>query len=246
MFLDAVRHIRDPNIRRTLALAAWLMCGAVPLTGCPPNPPNPITCGSACDPDVQLREPEFHAGATVSVRTPAAGDNGVTLFARTGVLAPIDNPSAAAVPAIAGVTTGGTAGLRQSITVPLYGGVTVPAKNLGVPIANLSFEAFVGANIKSQKTGFAVDEMFGGGVVSASQTYWGVNPAVGGGIQYYLGTFYGVPTSLGAAYIVDIQTRDEVLNVASQNIPGVVYTDIHPAHVSGTAAFTVNFDLPPK
>ena len=82
--------------------------------------------------------------------------------------------------------------------------MTIPAKNVGVPIQNLSFEAFGGADIKSEKFGFNLIEATGG-IAGASQSYWTANPAAGAGIQYYLGTFYGVPTSFGAAYIVDFQ-----------------------------------------
>ena len=88
--------------------------------------------------------------------------------------------------------------------MPLYGGVTIPAKNVGVPIQNLSFEAFGGADIKNEKFGFNLTKPLGESP-RASQTYWTDNPAAGAGIQYYLGTFYGVPTSFGAAYIVDFQ-----------------------------------------
>ena len=174
------------------------------------------------DPPVNVHDPNFHAGATVSLRTPAAGDNGVTLFARTGVLVPIDASSSAATPNVNGpVATTGTANLRENIAVPLYGGVTIPAKNVGVPIQNLSFEAFGGADIKSEKFGFNLTEATGG-VAAASQTYWTANPAAGAGIQYYLGTFYGVPTSFGAAYIVDFQLSNHSVTAPSPSTRGAL------------------------
>jgi hypothetical protein len=244
MMSATVRHLYISNIRRRLLVTALLLSGGAPFTACGIFPL--LGCGSACDPPVEFRDPLFHAGGTVSLRTPAAGDNGVTLFARTGALAAIDNPSAEATPPLPGATTGGTAGQRENITVPIYGGVTIPAKNVGVPIPNLSFEAFGGADLKHEKSSFFVNEAFGGGVASASQSYWSATPAIGAGIQYYLGTFYGVPTSLGAAYIVDLPAHDHVMNVASQNIPGIVYTYNNPGHVTQTTAFTLNFDLPPK
>jgi hypothetical protein len=46
--------------------------------------------------------------------------------------------------------------VRENIAVPLYGGIAIPAKNVGVPIPNLSFEAFGGANIKNEKFGFSL------------------------------------------------------------------------------------------
>ncbi len=235
-------------------LAAVLLSGGAPFTGCywtkSGNPT--LFCWNAADPSAcndpptNLHDPNFHAGATVSLRTPAAGDNGVTLFARTGVLAPIDNSSSAPMPALGGpVATTGTANLRENIAVPLYGGVTIPAKNVGVPIQNLSFEAFGGADIKNEKFGFNLVQA-PGGVAAASQTYWTANPAAGAGIQYYLGTFYGVPTSFGAAYIVDFQLSNHSVTAPSPTIAGLNYTLTNPNHVSGTAAFTLNFDLSPK
>jgi len=221
-----------------------MACGVISPDEASPS----IACrGSDCDPPVQgLHDPNFHAGATVSLRRPAAGDNGVTLFARTGVLAPIDNASSGATPPLpGGVAPSGTASQRENIVVPLYGGVTIPAKNVGVAIPNLSFEAFGGANIKNEKIGFSLNESTGG-VASASQSYWTANPAAGVGIQYYLGTFYGVPTSLGAAYIVDFQLSDHSVTAVSPTVVGQSYTLTNPGHVSQTAAFTLNFDLPSK
>lgn len=247
MLFDLVRHVRNPDVRRRVILAAVLLSGGAPLTACYPLLPT-ITCsGSDCDPPVQgLHDPNFHAGATVSLRTPAARDNGVTLFARTGVLAPIDNASSGATPPLpGGVAPSGTASQRENIVVPLYGGVTIPAKNVGIAIPNLSFEAFGGANIKNEKIGFSLNESTGG-VASASQSYWTANPAAGVGIQYYLGTLYGVPTSLGAAYIVDFQHSDHTVAAVSPTVVGQSYMLTNPSHASQTAAFTLNFDLPPK
>jgi hypothetical protein len=246
MFLEIVKLIRGRDAQRRLILAAVLLSGGAPFTGC--FGPFDLGCtGSDCpDPPVAgLHDPYLHAGATVSVRTPAAGGNGVTLFARTGVLAPIDGSSSAVTPSIAGITPNGTASQRENIAVPLYGGVTVPAKNVGVPIPNLAFEAFGGANIKKEKSALSVNETTGA-IASGSQSYWTANPAVGAGIQYYLGTFYGVPTSLGAAYIVDYQPGTHTLNVASPDVVGQSYQLTNPSHLSQTAAFTLNFDLPPK
>jgi hypothetical protein len=247
MLFNMVRPLRDPDVQRRILLAALLISGAVPFMACAPIWPTISCSGSDCDPPVQgLHDPNFHAGATVSLRTPAAGDNGVTLFARTGVLAPIDGNSSGATPPLpGGVAPSGTASQRENIAVPLYGGVTIPAKNVGVPIPNLSFEAFGGANIKNEKFGFSLNESTGG-VASASQTYWTANPAAGAGIQYYLGTFYGLPTSLGAAYIVDLQLGNHSVTTVSPTVLGQSYALTNPGHVSQTAAFTLNFDLPPK
>lgn len=128
--------------------------------------------------------------------------------------------------------------------MPLYGGVTIPAKNIGIPIPNLSLEAFGGANIKNEQFGFSLAQA-GGGSAAASTNYWTADPAVGAGIQYYLGTFYGVPTSLGAAYIVDLQLSNHSASAPSPTIPALSYTLTNPSHVSGTAAFTLNFDISP-
>jgi hypothetical protein len=247
LLLDLVGHVRNPDVQRRIMLAAVLLSGGAPFIACVPLPMTIDCSGSDCDPPVDgLHNPNFHAGATVSLRTPAAGGNGVTLFARTGVLAPIDNASSAATPPLpGGVAPSGTASQREDIAVPLYGGVTIPAKNVGVPIPNLSFEAFGGANIKKEKFGFSLNEDTGG-VASASRTYWTANPAAGAGIQYYLGTLYGVPISLGAAYIVDFQLSDHTVTAVSPTVLGQSYTLTNSSHVSQTAAFTLNFDLAPK
>jgi hypothetical protein len=249
MLLDVVRQIRSPVIPGRLILAAVLVSGGALLTACKVNstaPPSISCSGSDCDPPVPgLHDPNFHAGATVSLRTPAAENHGVNLFARTGVLVPIDNASSDATPPLpGGVAPSGTASQRENIAVPLYGGITIPAKTV-VAIPNLSFEAFGGANIKKEKFGFSLNEATGG-VASGSQSYWTANPAAGAGIQYYLGTLYGVPMSLGAAYIVDYQPNDHTLTVASPTVDGQSYTLTKPSHFSQTAAFTLNFDLQPK
>lgn len=229
--------------QRTIMVAAVLTAGAASLAGC--TFPITISCSTTdCDPPGQgLHEPFLHAAATVSFRTPAAGNNGVTLFARTGALAPIDRTSTAAAPIIPGITTSGTGSVRENVTVPLYGGVTVPAKNFGVPIRDLSFEAFGGANIKNEKVSFAVDETTGG-FASGTKSYWEANPALGAGIQYRLGTVYGIPTSLGAAYIVDFQLGHHTATAVSPTVDGQVYSFTTQPHVNQTAAFTLNFDLP--
>jgi hypothetical protein len=250
MLFDIVRHLRNPDVQRRIILAALLLSGGAPFAACTltQNPTTgAISCvPSDCDPPTQgLQDPQFHAGATISLRTPAAGGNGVSLFARTGVLTPIDNGSNGSLPSIPGVAFGGTDMQRENIAVPLYGGVTVPAKNVGVPIPNLAFEAFGGADIKNEKSGFALNEVTGG-VASGSQTYWTANPAAGAGVQYYLGTFYGVPTSLGAAYIVDFQLADHNVTAASPTVGGLNYVLTNSSHVSQTAAFTLNFDLPSR
>jgi hypothetical protein len=253
MLADAVRFVRDPDVQRRIFLAAMLLSGGAPFAACSPTTLGELVClatnnaGSLCgDPPVNVQDPNFHAGATVSLRTPAAGDNGVTLFARTGVLAPIDASSSGSTPNVNGpVATSGTAHLRENIAVPLYGGVTIPAKNLGVPIPHLSFEAFGGANIKGEKFGFNLTEATGG-VAAASQTYWTANPAAGAGIQYDLGKIYGVPTSFGAAYIVDFALSNHNVTALSPSTPGLSYTLTNQSHISGTTAFTLNFDLPPK
>ncbi len=249
MLFDMVRHLRNPDVQRRIILAALLLSGGAPFAACTWSQDpytGAITCvPSDCDPPTQAHDPELHAGATVSLRTPAAGGNGVSFFARTGVLAPIDNGSNGSLPPIPGVATGGTDSLRENIAVPLYGGVTVPAKNVGVPIPNLSFEAFGGADIKNEKAGFALNEVTGG-VASGSHTYWTTNPAAGAGVQYYLGTFYGLPTSLGAAYIVDFQLGDHTVTAASPTVAGLSYVLTNSSHVSQTAAFTLNFDLPTR
>jgi len=255
MLLEAARRIRNPDVQRRVFVAIMLLSGGAPFAACGKQFLGPeFSCiyaghsNDCTDPSPSLHDAYFHAGATVSARTPAAGDNGVTLFARTGVLAPIDSSSSAPLPSnLNGPTTvNGTANLHDNITVPVYGGVTIPAKNVGIPVPNLAFEAFGGVDIKNQKFGFSLNEVGLPGGTSASQTFWTANPAAGAGIQYYLGTFGGFPTTLGAAYIVDLQLSDHNTTAASPNVPGLTYTLTDPKHVSQTAAVTLNFDLPSR
>jgi hypothetical protein len=246
MALNRVRQRHSRNVRRTIMLAVVLMAGAAPLGEC--TFPITIDCNTSdcVDPPGQgPHEPYFHVGGTVSLRTLAAADSGATFFARTGVLAPVDRTSTAAAPDIPGITTSGTGTVRENVTVPLYGGVTVPAKNFGVPVRDLSFEAFGGADIKNERTAFAVDEATGG-YASGSKSYWEANPALGAGIQYRLGTVYGIPTSLGAAYIVDFQVGNHTATAVSPTVLGQVYSFTNQPHVNQTAAITLNFDLGPR
>lgn len=252
---QAITLTRDPDIRRKLIFAGLLLAGQTSLLDCNPkslsfyceqflSSAQPSECR---DPPMALNDPAFEAGATVTLRTPAAGNNGVTLFARTGVLVPIDDKSSAPVPTgFAPVSTTGQASLEEHWTVPLLVGVTVPAKNLGVPIQNLSFEAFVGGQVQNQTLGFTLNEVGLPGTATASTSYTTLDPAMGAGLQYYLGTFYGVPTSLGASYTVDIFTANKQVTAPSPNFPGIEYTLANPARVSGTAAVTLNFDIPTK
>jgi len=253
---QAITLTRNPDIRRKLIFAALLLSGQTSLLDCFGPLGNSMYCSQflasaqpddCIDPPVALHDPAFEAGATVTLRTPAAGDNGVTLFARTGVLVPIDGKSSAPVPTGFGpAPTTGQTSLEEHWTVPLLAGVTVPAKNLGLPIQNLSFEAFVGGQVQNRTLAFTLNEVGLPGTASASKNYTALDPAIGAGIQYYLGTFYGVPTSLGASYTVDMALSDKQVNAPSPNFPGVTYTLSNPAHLSGTAAVTVNFDVPPK
>jgi hypothetical protein len=252
---QVIRYVRDPDVQRKIAIGAILLSGGAPFTGCAQLKGfAPATCkfiasvqnsaSSDCDPSVNLHDPNFDAGATISLRTPAAGGDGVTLFARTGVLVPIDGKSTATLPNLAGpVTTTGNATLQTNVTVPLMGGVTIPAKNVGIPIPNLSFEAYGGAQIQNRTLSYSLNEVGLPGTSSASSNYTTIDPAFGAGIQYYLGTFYGVPTSLGINYTVDMLTSTKNVVGASPNFPGIGYSVGNAPHISGTAAATLNFDL---
>ena len=64
------------------------------------------------------------------------------------------------MPAMGGpLATTGQGSLQSNVTVPLLAGVTVPAKNVGVPIQNLSFEAFVGGQVQNRTLGFNLTEI---------------------------------------------------------------------------------------
>ena len=216
-----------------------LVCEAAFIMGCHHDGESSADCDEGsqdCDPPLALHDPNYAAGATVSLRTPAAGGNGVTLFARTGAIVPIDQKSSAPInfpPA----ATYGQGSHQEYWRVPLVAGVTVPAANLGVSIPNLSFEAFAGGQVRNQEQALNLN------AGSGTQHYTSLDPAFGAGMQYYLGTFYGVPTSLGANYTWDFSLQNRNLTINSTTIPGVTYSLINPPHVSGTAAVTLNFDL---
>ena len=232
MFLDLARIARDPDVQRRIILAAVLLSGGAPFTGCFITQWSAGDCkflglgstvnssGGCKDPPLSLNDPNFEAGATISLRTPAAGDNGATIFARTGVLVPIDDKSSAPMPAMGGpVATTGQGSLQSNVTVPLLVGVTVPAKTSAFLSRNLSFEAFAGAQVQNKTLGFNLTEIGLPGVASASSNYTTLDPALGAGIQYYLGTFYGFPTSLGASYTLDFSLSSHSVTAQSPNIP---------------------------
>ena len=81
MLTDAVRFLRDPDAQRKIILAALLLSGGAPFTGCDEitrensygilHEFTPDECSNAPIPPVQLHDANYHAGATVSLRTPA-------------------------------------------------------------------------------------------------------------------------------------------------------------------------------
>jgi hypothetical protein len=196
-----------------------------------------IYLGGGGDPPVKLPDPRFNAGATVTLRSPPIAGK-TTLFVRSGMLVPIDaNKSATAFEA--GQT--GQAYKHEHYTVPVVGGVAVPATALGIPMENLSFEAFAGVQIRNRTMGYTwTGAGIPGGSVSASDNFTTVDPAIGGGIQYYLGTFYGIPTSLGTNltfYRVE----------KSHTVDGALSSSLtEPAHYGAAGMVGLNFDIPTK
>jgi hypothetical protein len=239
MLLNLMGYFRKSEMQWKILVALVLAYEASVFMGCHPKNEASADCdegSSDCDPPLAIHDPNYAAGATLSLRTPAPGGNGVTLFARTGAIVPIDQKSSAPITFPIAATTG-QGSHSEYWRVPLLAGVTVPASNLNVPVPNLSFEAFLGGQVRNQELALNLN------AGSGTQHYTSLDPAFGAGVQYYLGKFYGVPTSLGANYTWDFALGNKSLTVNSTTIPGVTYTLNNPPHVSGTAAVTLNFDL---
>jgi hypothetical protein len=242
MFGHGVKFVRDPIVWRRIFIAFMLLSGGAPYTGCgfghavlvDAIPP----AFSGGDPPVKLPDPKFNAGATVTLRSPPLGAVKSTLFVRSGMFVPIDGNSSGTA---SEGTMAGQVYNHEHFTVPMFGGVAVPATAVGVPIANLSFEAFAGAQVKNRTMGFTWSGAgVPGGAVSASDNFTTVDPAIGAGIQYYLGTFNGIPTSLGANV-----TFDRVVN--SHTVNGDFSSSLtYPVHNSAAATLGLNFDIPTK
>jgi hypothetical protein len=188
------------------------------------------------DPPVALPDAKFDAGATITVRTQPLGARKISLFARSGILVPLDGNSNATA---SEATLTAQAYNHEHFTVPLFAGVTVPATAVGIPIAKLSFEAFAGVQVKNRTMGFTwAGAGLPGGAISASGNFTTVDPAIGTGIQYYLGTFYGIPTSAWANV-----TIDRVVN--SHTLYGDLSSSLtYPVHNSNAFAVGLNFDIP--
>ena len=240
MFGLVTRFVRDPIVQRRIFIALMLISGGAPYTGCC----TPFGCQTGpllppefrADPPVKLSDPNFNAGATVTLRSPPLGGSKSTLFVRSGILVPIDGNSNATA---SEATLTGQAYNHEHFTVPMFGGVAVPATAAGIPIANLSFEAFAGAQVKNRTMGFTWAGVgLPGGAVSASENFTTVDPAIGAGVQYYLGTFNGIPTSAWANITIDRV-------VSSHAVDGDFSSSLtYPAHNSAAFAVGLNFDLP--
>lgn len=206
---------------------------------------DPSTDGRAFDP----RSPRVQLGGTVTARTdtiPGAGKlpGDASVFARTGVLAPPDGSWSTTFSNVLS-TASGTASAREYFTVPLLAGVSIPVKTLGVPIDNLSVEAFGGGQIKRRQLGLAYTESgFGAsGGLSGSQTWTDIDPAVGAGLQYKIATVSGMPISIGPNVTFDFRPQHS-LTLPSANFPTVSYTLYQPREVDVSAGLTLNIDLP--
>jgi hypothetical protein len=210
-------------------------------TSGPPSSPT-TSCITPVDPPVARKETEGRAGATVSLSAPLP-NSPVSGFVRTGLLIPVSGGSSTgAVPELLnGASATGQAGYKERYTVPLYGGVSVPATSLGLPIPNVSFEAFAGAQVRNKELSLSLLE--NGAGVSTSQRYTTLDPAFGIGLQYDLGTISNVRTSLGANYTYTMALNDRTLSLSSKQFPGIAYTLTDPRHSSGAFNIGLNFDI---
>jgi hypothetical protein len=191
---------------------------------------------SSNDPPVDLPDAKFNAGATITLRTQPLGGDKITLFARSGILVPLDGNSNATA---SEATLTAQAYNHEHFTVPLFAGVAIPATAVGLPIANLSFETFAGAQVKNRTMGFTwAGAGLPGGAISASGNFTTVDPAIGTGIAYNLGTFSGIPTSAWANVTIDRVVNSHTLN-------GDLSSSLtYPVHNSTAFAVGLNFDIP--
>jgi hypothetical protein len=191
---------------------------------------------STSDPPVRLNDPKMNSGATITVRTQPLGAGKISLFVRSGILVPLDGNSNATA---SEATLTGQAYNHEHFTVPLFAGVAFPATAVGIPIANLSFETFAGAQVKNRTIGFTWAGVgLPGGAISASGNFTTVDPAIGTGIGYYLGTFYGILTSAWANVTLDRVVNSHTLN--GDRSSSLTY----PVHNSAAYAVGLNFDIP--
>jgi hypothetical protein len=203
-------------------------------------------CGG--DPPIALHEPSYQAGATLTVRgRPMASLGNTSLFTRVGVETPIDPVSRGSFPNVGGIAaTSGQATLRESVSVPIVGGVSVPASTLGIAVPNLAFETFAGVQYNDQKLSLAVSEAGFPNTASGSASSGTLDPIVGAGIQYGLGSFAGIPVSLGVDGRYVFPTAPATVAAVSPNFLGVSYNVTGPGRPYPMLSTTLNFDLSAK
>jgi hypothetical protein len=131
-------------------------------------------------------------------------------------------------------------------TIPLLGGLSIPARWLGLGWPGLTFEIMGGVNYNHRSASINLVEPGagpGGLPVSLSRTWTSSDPAFGFGFQYALGRlFAGMPTSFGTTVIFDWSSA-QTLHAQSPNFPSQSCTLNTGSQRDTLVLFSLNVDL---
>jgi hypothetical protein len=130
-------------------------------------------------------------------------------------------------------------------TIPLLGGLSIPASWLGLGWPALSFEIMGGVDFNHRSASINLVEPGagpGGQPVIASKSWTSSDPAFGFGFQYALGRFAGMPTSFGTTVIFDWSSAQTV-HAQSPNFPSQSYTLTTGSQRDTLVLFSLNMDF---
>jgi hypothetical protein len=130
-------------------------------------------------------------------------------------------------------------------TIPLLGGLSIPASWLGLGWPALSFEIMGGVDFNRRSASINLVEPGagpGGQPVIASKSWTSSDPAFGVGFQYALGRFAGMPTSFGTTVIFDWSSAQTV-HAQSPNFPSQSYTLSTGSQRDTLVLFSLNMDF---
>lgn len=211
--------------KRQLGFLFILIILAGPLLGC------------ASDTSIYATDPEFRylnssgqtggvAGGTLTVyakpTSPGAQSADINPFVRTGLLGNFSNDRTASFQNLGGTLANGTLTSSRSLTIPVMGGLSVPASRLGLNMPGLTAEIFGGVQVSRRKASLALTEALApaGPGTSGSSSWTSVDPAVGAALMYYVGNIGTRPVTVGPSVTVD-WTKDHHFNVPSASFPAV-------------------------
>jgi hypothetical protein len=130
-------------------------------------------------------------------------------------------------------------------TMPLLGGLSIPAWWFGLGWPALTFEIMGGVDFNHRTASIALGEPGagpGGQPVIASRSWTSTDPAFGVGFQYALGRFAGMPTTFGTTVIFDWSSAQTV-HAQSPNFPSQSYTLSTGSQRDTLVLFSLNMDL---